>query len=437
MDWSRCRCASEGVACGSSGRATVAAPTRLAAAALGRGARRARLWAVLGAFTAALLALCAPLANAATQHTQRVALIPANRPVPAKGLNGIMPTSGTVTGRPSESFDKFSFSNLAPSAITPAALSHYDTVALIDVRTSSLNASAQAALAQFVARGGKLIIHDADDTKGNDYSWLLGGAYTTQVGASCNACGSTAGTSSIVENSALISTNAAMPSYINLGELGSFTDAIGDSNLLVSTDPRWFVAATGTDGAGGTGAQVAYAKNNGLVLYNGYDTDMIKASASGPWRLLACRPYNPLTFVCPPTAPHPSVDWLAQMWYSEVDMSWQGSSSSLPQQQPALNVGTPLSPGQAGLPANRACVPKRTLVLHLRKLLRLRHGRRPVRFTRVDVYLNGRRVVSQRAARLHDTKLTRLPRRGKYSVIVVVTTGRLYHLVSRQTFHAC
>jgi hypothetical protein len=367
-------------------------------------------------------------AGAAMQSSHNVGLIPGNTPVPGKGPNGIMPISSYVSGLPSESFDKFRFASIGLSQITPGTLAKYDTVALIQVRTSSLTAAARSALAGFVAGGGKLLIHDADQTSGNDYSWLLPGSYTTQVGASCNGCGAASGTAQVTEGTGLISANSGDPAYVSFAELTKYTDALGDANLLVSDDPRWFAAAKGTNGHNDSGTQLAYATyNNGLIVYNGFDTDLVKTLPTDPWRCLGYTNY-----LCPANN-HPSVDWLAEMWYSELNMSWGSSSSTsgLPQSTPVAGVGTQVAPSQAGLPSVQACVARRRLFLRLTTLGGTRH-----RVVQVDVDVNGRRVLRERG-RLHNVTLTHLPKRGYYSVKIVATTARRYHLISKTRYRAC
>ncbi len=369
------------------------------------------------------------------QSSTNVALVPSNIPPSSPGGLGVMPISSYVTGRPTESFEKFSFKYLALNAITPATLSSFDTVTLIQVHTSDLTSAAKAALAQFVANGGKLIIDDSDETSLNDYSWLLPGPYSTKIGAGCNACGQASGTSKIIENNGLISANPADPTYVSIAELVKYTDAVGDANLLVSDDPRWFAAAGGTNAADESGAQVAYASNNGLIIYNGFDTDMIKPLASGPWLCL-----NAPNNVCPPNA-HPSVDWLAQMWYSALNKSWGPSTNpnnppsppnGLPQTKPVSSIGTQLPPAAVGLPSKRTCVAKHKLFLRLRNLAR--HHRKLVR---VDVYVNGRHVLRERGRHLHNVTLRRLPKTGPVVVKIVATTDRRYHLISRVRYRAC
>ena len=402
--------------------------------------RRLRAAVIGPVVLAAMLVVAAGLpgspATAATfmQSSVNVALIPSNAPPSSPGGLGVMPISSFVTGRPTDSFEKFSFKYVALNNITPATLASFDTVALIQVHTSDLSPAAKAALAQFVANGGKLIIHDSDEASLNDYSWLLPGPYSTKIGAGCNACGQALGTANIVENSGLISANPADPTYVSIPELLKYTDAVGDANLLVSDDPRWFASASGANAAKEAGAQVAYASNNGLIIYNGFDTDMIKPLASGPWLCV-----NAKNDVCPPNA-HPSVDWLAEMWYAELNKSWgpatstspQAPPNGLPQTKPVSSIGTQLPPSTVGLPSNRTCVAKRKLLLRLRSLAR--HHRKVVR---VDVYVNGRHVLRERGRHLHNVTLTRLPHTGNVVVKIVATTNRRYHLISRVRYRAC
>lgn len=374
------------------------------------------------------VAMFVPSATAATPmpSSTSVGLIPAAGPVPAQGSQGVMPTTSDVSGRPDESFDRFSFSDVPLNQITPDTLSRYDTVALIQVPTTELSAAAKAALAQFVANGGKLIIHDSDETTGNDYSWLLPGPYSSRIGASCTNCGLTSGTSKITQDSALISANPADASYVNLAELAKYTDALGDANLFVSDDPRWFAAAVGTNGHNEAGAQLAYATNNGLIIYNGFDTDLIKPNASDPFRCV------PSYLPCPANA-QPSVDWLAQMWYSELSLGWGSSGSNgLPQSTPVSSIGTPIPPAQTGLPGNGRCVAKRSLLLRLRNLARHHHN-----VVQIDVYVKGRHVLRERTGHFHNVTLRRLPKTGSFVVKIVATTKRHYHLISKARYHAC
>jgi hypothetical protein len=377
---------------------------------------------------AALLALSASPAWAASS-SGKVALIPGAGPNPPAGVtgqDGIMPTSQNVSGRTDQSFNKFSFTNVSLSQITPAELAQFDTVALIQVSTGALSPGAKSALAQFVANGGKLIIHDADETHNNDYSWILPGSSTTQVGAGCPGCGLTSGSAQIKSNSSLISSNPADSSFVDVSQLQKFTDAIGDANLLVSFDPRWFAAVTGTNGRNESGALLAFANNNGLVIYNGFDTDMINSKPAPPWRCI-----NGPNFMCPANGSHPTEDFLAEMWYSELNTGWGSASTGLPTTTPVNSVGTPVPPAQAGLPTSR-CVAKRTIFLQLKKLVRAHP-----RVVQIDVYVKGRHVLRERKGHLRNVTLKGLPKKGSYVVKIVATTNRHFHLISKLRYRAC
>ena len=404
----------------------------------------ARCVAAAGVLIAAFAMSTTPAMAVTTSHN--VALIPSNQPSPAEGIggtDGILPISSTVAGAPSESFAKFSFKDVALSQITSKELSQFDTVVLNQVKTGQLSAAEKSALAQFVSGGGKLIIHDADLTTLNDYSWVLGGSGTTQVGAGCNDCGATSGTSTILANSSLISANPSDPSYVNIADMGTYTDGIGDSNLLTSTEGQsWVAAVRGTNANGEQGAQLAYTSSGtGLAVYNGFDTDMIMQTATSPWR---CVNSPDTQYVCPAGAAHEQVDWLAQMWYNELNL---GAAPTNPG-QPVSSIGTPLRPGQAGLPPARSCLARQKVYLRLTKLIR--HHRKVVQ---IDVYVNGhrrlrehprrvhvrihghRRVVTR--GRWHNVTLGRLPKTGSVFIKVVATTSRHYHLISKVRYTAC
>ncbi len=404
------------------GERTGATPQpRFARAAI---ARSVALAAVAGVF----LAVLATPALAASS-SQKVALIPGPGPNPPAGISGqdgIMPTSQDVSGQAGQSFGKFSFTNVSVSQISPSELSQFDTVALIQVDANALGAGAKSALAQYVANGGKLIIHDSDETHNNDYSWVLPGSSTTQVGAGCPGCGLTSGSAQIKSNSPLISSNPADPSYVDVSQLQKFTDAIGDANLLVSFDPRWFAAVTGTNGKSESGALVAYANNNGLVIYNGFDTDMINSKPAPPWRCIT----GP-NFTCPANGPHPTEDFLAEMWYSELNLGWGSASTGLPTTTPVSSVGTPVPTTTAGLPTQR-CVAKRKLFLGLKKLVHAHPG-----VVQIDVFVNGRHVLRERKGHLRNVTLKRLPKKGSYVVKIVATTKRHFHLISKARYRAC
>jgi hypothetical protein len=387
---------------------------------------------LVAALSALALAVAASPSLAANSAGQGVALIP--EAVPAQGPNGTMPTSSYVTGFPSESFSRFSFNNVPVNQVPSANLGQYATVALNQVDVNVLPASAKAALREFVTGGGKLVIHDADETLGNDYSFLLGSPpKTTYVGAGCINCGAHAdpSKSSILANSGVISSNPADASYVNLDQLITFTDQ-GDANLLVSNDQRWQTLVKGTNGDNESGAEVAYARNgSGLIIYNGFDTDFINATA-GP---LHCDTIAP-AYTCP--SPGPTADWLAQMWFSELALNPSAvGGSGIPPTTPVVNIGTPISSGSAGLPASpvhagHACVARKSLRLALKRFAHLRHRK----IVQVDVYVNGRHRFRERR-HFSNRTVRRLPAHGRYTITVIATTKRGYHLIAKKKYRAC
>jgi len=258
----------------------VAGELRLHAALAVRLGRVCRLVLALGVATTLVASAPAIAASfRATSHT--VALVPSRGPAPPPPL-GQMPISGTVSGMPGDSFDRFTFVNVPLASITAQTLHHFDTVVLMQVSTDDLSATQRATLVQFVIDGGKLIIHDSDETESNNYSWL---PYPGRIGGGCSNCASRNGASRILANNSLISANPSDPSYVNLAELGERSDAIGDANLFVTLDPHWRASATASTFTGETGATVASASDNGLMIYNGYDTDYVRPSSApgAPW----------------------------------------------------------------------------------------------------------------------------------------------------------
>jgi hypothetical protein len=267
----------------------------------------------VGSFLVA--ALAAPPADAAFQSSSAVAII-AGR---GAGDAGTLPTDGTVDGSSSDDFTKFTFSQLDQSAIDPATLAAYDTVVLNQVFTSDLSTAQESALSAFVIAGGKLIIHDADGTSGNDYSWL---PVPAETGDSCLNCGNTDGTAQIVESNQLVSSDPASPDHVDVSELPTNTDAVGDANTFVALDPRWDVDMRATNDNNVSGAVDGYASDGGLIIYNGLDTDEIGSDEPS------------------------GNNWLAKLWYQELALGW--NPDTLPHSTPAVGGGGGTVAGCAG-----------------------------------------------------------------------------------------
>ncbi len=180
------------------------------------------------------------------------------------------------------------------------------------VSTASLSAEERVTLANFVTDGGKLIIHDADGTEGNEYSWLPVPATT---GVSCENCGHLDGEAEVTENNTIVSDEPSSPYYISVGELPGNSDAIGDANFLVTTDPRWSEDVRAKNDQNVEGAADAYASDGGLIMYNGFDNDYLG---------------NPSAF--------PSeIDWLNKLWWNELNTQWD--PDALPDSVPVVGAG--------------------------------------------------------------------------------------------------
>lgn len=245
-------------------------------------------------------------AAATLQRSDRIALVPG-----AEGYEaGTLQTSGEVIGSSGDSFEQFSFSDLSLESVEAGTLANYDTVVLNEVFTSSLTESEKQALSAFVTRGGKLIIHDADGTVGNDYSWLPVPAGT---GQSCQNCGNLDGVAEIVENNSIVSADPSSPYYVDVSELPGNSDAVGDANFLLTNDPRWSVDIKGSNSLNEEGSIDAYASDGGLILYNGFDTDYLNT-----------------------TFPSGN-DWLNKIWYDELAQQWD--PDNLPHSIPVVGSG--------------------------------------------------------------------------------------------------
>jgi hypothetical protein len=373
--------------------------------------------ALVFATLAALLGAAPALADVnASSHA--VGLIPTrgSRTPP----DGQMPVTGIVSGVPADAFGRFAFSDVPLASVTPANLRRFDTVVLMQVSTAELSSAQEASIARFVGEGGKLIIFDSDETTRNDYSWL---PYPARIADGCVNCGATTGVTRIVARNGLISFDASDPAYVNLHELGERTDAIGDANLLVTLDPHWSVSATVTNAKGETGAVVASAGENGLIIYNGYDTDYVRPSSSSPW---LCLQGSAPAFECP--APASGVDWLAKMWYQALAQGW-GSPAATPSAPSALGVGQTVDAAQLTTASSLKCVARRRLAFSFARLHR--------RIRQLDAYINGRHTLRVKARNLTRLTLRKLPTKGSYTLKLILTTQRGYHLIVRHRYRAC
>jgi PKD domain-containing protein len=212
-----------------------------------------------------------------------------------------------VTG-PAGELGDFTFTAMAPSAVSAASLAAFDTAILnvasvaMGCNTNTLTAQQQADLVAFAGGGKKLIIFDSECYPGPvDYSWMPFPFSTANPGAL-----GARGTLTIVEENTLSSNYTTDAHYIDAAYLGSSTDAVGDMNVMTTFDANWCVDASGTNAIGVTGPVHTYAKyppgtDQGLIIYNGLDQDYLsnnEANLRKMWVQELQQPFNPSGLPC-------------------------------------------------------------------------------------------------------------------------------------------
>ena len=224
---------------------------------------------------------------------------------------GCLPVAGT------SDLNAINFTAMAPSAVSAASLATYDTAVLnmasnaMACNPNNLTAQAKIDLVDFVDEGKKLIIYDSECYPGPiDYSWLPYPFTTANPGAL-----GASGTLTVVENNSLSGTigdsscTGVDPYCIDVAYLGSYTDAVGDMNVMTAHDPNWCVDMSGTNAINVTGPVHTYAKyppatDSGLIIYNGLDVDYMTISGSGHdelqkiWVQELQQPFNPSGLPC-------------------------------------------------------------------------------------------------------------------------------------------
>ncbi|MCL6584332.1 MAG: putative Ig domain-containing protein [bacterium] len=198
----------------------------------------------------------------------------------------------------------FTFSTMAPSDVSASSLAPFDTVVL-NVGSSAMGCTCETLTPQqksdliaFVASGKKLIIYDSE-CEPVDYSWLPFPFKTSNPGPQ-----GARGTLTIAEENTLSSSDPANPHYIDVVDLGSNTDAVGDMNVMTTYDPHWCIDMSGTNVLGATGPVHTYAKypagtDKGLIIYNGLDIDCAEnPNLQKIWLQELQQPFNPSNLPC-------------------------------------------------------------------------------------------------------------------------------------------
>lgn len=176
-------------------------------------------------------------------------------------VGGPAPTSSPTA---SVTYNGMTFTPLTRAALSSTTLAPFDTLILFEVCDigTSLTASQHTALNTYLAAGNKILLYDGDrcapGTGGNaDYSWFTFPFATSNPGPR-----GASGTLTVVENSTLTQGLASDPFS---------SDELGDANTATTSDPNWFAAAKTTNALGNNGYFLAYARNKGLIIYDGAD----------------------------------------------------------------------------------------------------------------------------------------------------------------------
>lgn len=189
---------------------------------------------------------------------------------------------GLYTGSSWPDSPGFTFTNLFPDSIANGAISdpiiagQYDTVMLMtsdfDFATYWADSDFSSRILSFVNGGGKLIIYTSESPTAwaNNFATFV---YPFTVDTP-GQTGSSGGSLVNIANDTLSSNNTADASYINLSLIITQTDAVGDLNVMTSSDPAWYIDMTGinVNSVGGPAHTYAFY-GAGLIIFNGLDID--------------------------------------------------------------------------------------------------------------------------------------------------------------------
>jgi hypothetical protein len=242
-----------------------------------------------------------------SQASTNVVVIPGFTAPVYPGFKGV-PTFPTGAAQ----LSGYSFSQLAASAVSPAALQPYDTIILYGIRWATLSSQARAAINGF-AHTGKVVIWDADATGGQDYSSFIHPFSTVATGESgLNHNGSAV--SFVGGGDALASPNPSDPSYLDPSVLIASSHLVEDMSVLRPGAAEWtpsLIAANATLPTGGWLIAWGYGStpdHTGAVIYSGMDADAFRDAGSPNYALkeLALElafPFQRSPASCAPTCP--------------------------------------------------------------------------------------------------------------------------------------
>jgi|GEM_PF-1632777 len=197
--------------------------------------------------------------------------------------------------------NQIAFAEVSLSELDGALLAGYDTLVLSQVCNINQQPTTRLRdIVSWVEAGHKLIIYDSDECSQTvNYDWLPYPFVTDNPGA----LGSTQGQLAIVADDATIAMSPAHPAYIDPSLFAGIE--IGDANVMVTQDLRWCGNMEAINANGTKGYAHGYTLlKNGLIVYNGLDTDNLGSSGMNQlWDQELAQPWdsvngNPVGLPC-------------------------------------------------------------------------------------------------------------------------------------------
>jgi outer membrane protein OmpA-like peptidoglycan-associated protein len=167
----------------------------------------------------------------------------------------------------------YRISPLLLSLLEPKSLGGFRITVLASVcdAASILTKTQAQALMDWVYSGNKLIIHDADDCKSTDYSFLPYTFTSSNPGAHAAR-----GNNLVLVNSNTLGSNAADKThFVDVAAYIAATgQQLGDANVVTTQDSHWCGHFYGTNVLGQNGFIQMFAPfGQGLIIYDGFDRD--------------------------------------------------------------------------------------------------------------------------------------------------------------------
>lgn len=217
-------------------------------------------------------------AAAGEKASKNVAVVPGFAPPPYPGNQGVPPLTAILK---LPMYSQYNFTQLAPGAVTTAALQNYDTVILYGIRWSDIPSSGQAAIDAFAATH-KVVIWDADATGAQAYSSFVHPFSTVSAGQ--NQSGPTRSPRGSVvyflqRGDFLASSNPKSPYYLDPTQLVKDRDELNDMNAIKAGTPNWAPVLLAANRAVNPAAwPIAWSygvidENTGMTIYSGLDAD--------------------------------------------------------------------------------------------------------------------------------------------------------------------